>query len=405
MTDAALAGLRVLDLSVDVAGSYCAKLFGDYGADVIKIEPFDGDPVRRVGPFAGDQPHPEKSGLFTFLNVNKRSVVLDIGQPRGATLAKRLIASVDVVVESYEPGYLDSLGLGFDALESVKPGLVMTSVTPYGQTGPWRGRAGNDLTANAVGLWAAVNGVKGESPLAEPGYNASFVGGLAGYIAAMAAVWYRDQHGVGQQVDVSIAEAIAALAGPTFHRTQVIGEPVRLPSSDGPAALFEAKDGYINVSLGLNRFMDQVWLELGLDEPQAAAAVWHQGRPRELRPQMALAIAEREKFELFMKLVEIQGPAAVAMTTQDLYNDPHLRQRGFWHTVDQPGMGSIDIPGPSFQMEQTPFAVRRAAPRLGEHTSDVLQEQLGLGAEELKTLYINCVIGEGVMGPEAGLQR
>jgi crotonobetainyl-CoA:carnitine CoA-transferase CaiB-like acyl-CoA transferase len=236
----------------------------------------------------------------------------------------------------------------------------------------------------------------------------------------MAAVWYRDQHGIGQQVDVSIAEAIAALAGPTLHRTQVIGEPVRLPSTDGPAALFEAKDGYINVSLGLNRFMDQVWLELGLDDPQAAAAVWHQGRQRDLRPQMAMAIAEREKFELFMKLVEIQGPVAVAMTTEDLYHDPHLRQRGFWQMVDQPGLGSVDIPGPSFQMEQTPFAIRRVAPRLGEHTSEVLWEQLGLDAEEVKTLYIEGVVAEGVvaegvvaegvvaegaMGPEAGLQK
>jgi crotonobetainyl-CoA:carnitine CoA-transferase CaiB-like acyl-CoA transferase len=377
-------GLRVLDLSSEVAGPYCAKVFGDYGADVIKIEPPGGEFGRTLAPFFDSVAAPESSAFFAFLNLNKRGIVLDLESDSSRDVFLDLVRGADVVIESFKPGYMPSLGLGYDDLEAIRPGLVMTSITPYGQTSLWSEREGNDLTANALGMWANINEVEGMTPLKSAGYNASFVGGIAAYLATVAAVDGRDAHGVGQYIDVSIVEAISALVAPMFYSAQTQGP--RRWRSGGGERLTHVKDGYMSLTLGLTRFLDQAWLELGLPDLDEGRRMWEQGQRGELMQRVGQAAASREKYELFFKLLELQCPAGMALTTADLFSDPHLRERGFWVEVDQPGVGKVEMPATSFLMSETPFAVTRPAPQLGQHTEEVLAKMLNYDPARISAL-------------------
>ena len=184
MFPAPLECVRILDLTSNVAGPFCTKLLADFGADVIKIEtPFNGDPSRKMGPFHGDDPHPEKSGLFLHLNTNKRSVTLDIGSRTGQGLLRRLAERVDIVVEDFKPGRIAEIGLGYPELQAMNPASVLTSVTNFGQTGPYRGLKGTDLTLYAMGGSMNVTGAAEREPLKVaghvPGYHAGAVAAYA----------------------------------------------------------------------------------------------------------------------------------------------------------------------------------------------------------------------------------
>ena len=181
----ALPDIRVMDLSTGVAGPFCAKLFADFGADVIKTEPPEGDPSRSFGPFRDDHPNPDASGMFHYLNANKRGVTLDIESERGRGLLAELCADADVVVETYAPGFMDSIGLGYDDLEAFSPGVVLISITPFGQTGPWRRLQATDLTLYAASGLSYVNGSPRREPLKEPGPESCFQAGASAFIGGM----------------------------------------------------------------------------------------------------------------------------------------------------------------------------------------------------------------------------
>ncbi|MBI4308470.1 MAG: CoA transferase, partial [Chloroflexi bacterium] len=208
----ALEGLLVLDLATDVAGPYCAKLLAGFGADVIKVEPpSTGDPARSLGPFCGDGPDPERSVLFLYLNTAKKGVTLDLRTPEGARLLQELARRADAVVESFAPGFLESVGLGYGALRAANPGLVLTSVTPFGQTGPYRDYQATSIVNYALGGHLYITGAPGREPLQSGGYASEYAAGFHAAIATMAALWDREERGEGQHVDVSIVECMAAL--------------------------------------------------------------------------------------------------------------------------------------------------------------------------------------------------
>ena len=172
MLPAVLDDLVVLDLSQGIAGPLCARLLGDYGADVIKIEPPGGECGRHMPPFFQDDPHPEKSLFFLLANLNKRGISLDLRQPEGADLLRRLARTADVIVESFPPGYLASLGLDHATLEQDNPGLIMTSITPFGQTGPYSAYKGNEIVAYATSGIMAISGTSDREPLQHGGFPA-----------------------------------------------------------------------------------------------------------------------------------------------------------------------------------------------------------------------------------------
>jgi crotonobetainyl-CoA:carnitine CoA-transferase CaiB-like acyl-CoA transferase len=221
MPDAALEGIRVLELGHLVSAPYCAKLFADYGADVVKLETLgDGDPVRRWGPFPDDQPHLEKSGLFHFLNTNKRGVTLDVSTTGGREQLIGLVERADVLIENYSPGQMRDWGLDYASLSKVNPDLVMISITPFGQTGPYADWNGYDLNAyHLSGASHRYCGRPGEAPLEHGTFAADFFGAAAAAAWGLAAFLGRGRVGGGQHLDVSCAEAIAA----TFVGGQNIG--------------------------------------------------------------------------------------------------------------------------------------------------------------------------------------
>jgi crotonobetainyl-CoA:carnitine CoA-transferase CaiB-like acyl-CoA transferase len=210
-----LSVLRVLDLSEGVAGAYCAKLLAGFGADVIKIErPGGGDPLRRHGPFPDDLPHGEKGALHLYLNAGKRSITLDMGRRSGALIFRRLVEGAEVVVESFAPGHLTELGLGYESLASIKPRLVMTSVTPFGQDGPYSEHRATNLTLAAAAGQMAVGGEPGPAPLKNGGYQAEYQAGLHAFAAIAVAAFSADATEVGRHIDIAAMECLATMLEP-----------------------------------------------------------------------------------------------------------------------------------------------------------------------------------------------
>src|SRR5262245_12187456 len=248
-----LAGLRVLELA-DEKGQFCGKLLADHGADVIKIEPPGGCGVRRVGPFLGDVPHPDRSLTFWYYNTSKRGITLDLEREEGARLFRRLAAGADVILETWAPGRLIELGLGYEALSKDNPGLIVCSLTPFGQTGPWRDYKSTERVHMAAGGEMASCGydeedVPGAPPIAPGGGNAWHMGGHYAYMAIMAALVHRTVSGEGQYIDASIHEACALTTESAIANYVYRGETLKRHTgrhhSPGPAprTQFRAKDG------------------------------------------------------------------------------------------------------------------------------------------------------------------
>ena len=206
-----LQGLRVLDLGSLVSGPFCAKLMADYGADVIKVEPPDlGDVARRSGPFVGDDPHPDKSVQFLYLNSNKRGITLDLASSSGRAILEGLVHQADVLVENFSPTESESLGLDYDSLESVNPNLVVTSITPFGQSGPYRDFSATDIVTCAMSGLMYHSGDSDREPLRNALDQSFYVSGANGAAATLAALFQRLTTGEGQHVEVSIVECLAS---------------------------------------------------------------------------------------------------------------------------------------------------------------------------------------------------
>ena len=243
-----LDGIRVLDLGTEVSGPFCSKLLADYGAEVIKVEPpGEGDPARRMGPFVGDDPHPDKSIPFLYINTNKRGVTLDIGSESGKAVLAALLRNADVVVENYPPAQAETRGADYAALSHHNPGLVVTSITAFGQTGPYRDFSATDLVVSAFSGLMYHSGDSDREPLRNALSQSLYVAGANAAIATLAALFQRLTTGRGQHVDVSAIECMAThlvQAVPYYTYMGAIKgrRPVR---GSGIEELMPARDGYV----------------------------------------------------------------------------------------------------------------------------------------------------------------
>ncbi len=399
-------GVRVLDLSRGVAGGYAGKLLADYGADALKLEPPGGDPLRRFGPFPGDEPHRERSGLFLHLNTNKRSRVLDVTDPANAGRVRDLAAGADVVVEDFAPGDAAAWGWGWEALSEGRDGLVLLSITPFGQTGPYRRYRGSELTLQGFGGPMHMTGHADLGPLKHAGH---FAGYHAGIVAAFAATLARlrvEAGGAGDWIDLSVAEcqassrdrrssallaaSYAGAGGGRGATTQRIAAGVR------PCA-----DGYVNV-MGMGPRLPALLRLIGredlLDHPDLAA-------PAALMP-LALGeaiedayrqwLSARTKREIIPLAQEAHLPCGALQTTRDLLEDPHFRERGVWEAIDHPEAGRLDYPGRPFVMSATPRPPARRAPLLGEHGGGEAFAQRASGPPPARALPAGRLPLEGI---------
>ncbi|WP_254073141.1 CaiB/BaiF CoA-transferase family protein [Acidisphaera sp. S103] len=410
-----LAGLRVLELA-DEKGQFCGKLLGDLGADVVKIEPPGGERCRQVGPFLNDIPHPDRSLSFWYYNTSKRSVTLNLETADGRALFQRLAATADVVLETFPPGFLASLGLDQAELRAANPGLIVCSLTPFGQTGPWRDYLSSDLLHMAAGGEMASCGydeadVPNAPPIAPGGGNAWHTGCHYACMAIMAALVYRTMSGTGQFIDASVHEACALTTESAIANYVYRGEVLRRQTGRHHAisptnrTQFRAKDGvYVTalISGGLNvrnvrnlaELMDHYGMAGDLLDPkyQDPAVVAASGK-HVIDELLAAFIASLPAEEVY-HVGQARGFTWGAVRVPEaLLDDGHLHDRGFWQQVEHPELGRTYVyPGPAAIYNGSPWEISRRAPLVGEHNEAVLCGELGLSRGTLSVLTESGIV-------------
>jgi CoA:oxalate CoA-transferase len=393
-----LSDIRVLDLGQDVSGPFCARLLADQGADVIKIEPCDGDPARRTGPFAGDEPHPEKSIRFLYLNTNKRSVTLDISRPAGRSLLHSLARWADVLVENFEPRLRSSLGLDDQSLMQVNPGLVVTSISSFGSSGPYSDWKATDLVTSAISGLMYHSGDADKEPLRSALSQSLYVAGINGASATLVALYHRLMNGnVGGRVDVSVAECMTAhLVQASASYAYTGGLRGRRPAHGAPLEeLMPCQDGHAVVSAQGSRPFSDVADLLGIEELKGPAFATAEGRimQGEALEQLILqGLARWKKNDLFHAANKKGLVFGMAQGPDDLYRCPHLSERQFFERVHHPVAGDAEYPCELVRLSEESFRTRRAAPLLGEHNSEVYQRVVGLSEDEIVQLRNSAVI-------------
>ena len=391
MLNGALDGVKVLDLSEDIAGSFCARLLADYGADVLKVEPPGGAALRRMGPFFHDEPHPDKSLFFLVLNLNKKGATLNLDTVGGQEILKRLVPHVDVIVESYRPGYLAALGLGYDDLKELNPELTVTSVTPFGQDGPYSQYRGEEIVNYAMGMIMSISGVQGREPLKHGGFQAQYGGGLFAAATTSMALFGREFTGQGEHIDVSITECVAS----TMMATQTMypfmgGTQVRRRAS---GSMFghpmPCQDGWIIVQTGggaswedLSEFFQcpEMLEERFADRAQRAE------NGEELDRIVIESISERGKWDLFPKAAEYRMLFGLVQTPSELAQCPQLESRNFFREIEHPELGTVRVPAELFKLSETPYRLERAAPTLGQHNREIYVEGLAYDEQQFTQL-------------------
>ncbi len=402
-TEMALEGVRVLDLTHHYSGPFCTKLLADYGADVIKVEkPGTGDPTRSIGPFLDDDPHPEKSGLFFHLNTNKRSITLNLKSEGGKRIFKDLVATADVVVESFRPHVMAGLGLGYDELKTIRPNLVMTSISSFGQTGPYAEFKATELIIYGMGGAMYNAGVPDREPVSYGIPTAVFQGGGAAAAGTMGALYGATFNDVGQHVDVSIMET---LLGSVDRRIAALlsyeysGEVGGRESMGGGFATgyFPCQDGYFVMAGSGNIMFPRLVKMMGDPEPlQDPAFLTPAGASdpdlRDLFEAVLIGWSMDHTKQEIIQLGEENGLICAAVNDMEgVFNDRHLNERGVFTDIDHPVMGSIRSLGRPFVMEQTPWKLRRPAPLIGQHNVEILKD-LGHTSEAIVQFKQNGVI-------------
>ena len=400
----ALEGIRVVECGDFVAPSYATKQLADLGAEVVKIEhPRGGDTARRRGPFAGgvENPDAEASGLFIYLNTNKRGIAVDLECAPGREILARLSEQADLVLHDVAPAGIKSRGLDADALRARNPRLVVTSISPFGLDGPNRDLRAHDLNLWCAGGLATLNGGGPGSddlpPLKAFGQQAGFQAGLNAAVASLAALYEGLASGEGQLVEISAQECITSILEMTYEFFPYMGlvasrlgqKPIQ------PLDFLECKDGWIFICCveehQWQRFIEMIgspeWASMELFENRMTrAANWDA-----LQIFLNQVTAEYTVAELYHAAQKRRIPFAPVSTMGDLLSSEHLKTRGFFATIPDPDGQPVTMPGAPYRHSATPWRIRRRAPRLGEHTDEVLSE-IGYAADDIRRLRTEGVI-------------
>ncbi len=401
MANKALSPYRVLEVGGGVSAAYCAKLMADLGAEVIKIEePGSGDFARAAGPFPGDVPHPEKSGLFLYLNTNKLGITLNLESTRGRSILHALAKEADILVENFSPSQADELGLTYTALAPVNPRLIVTSITPYGLTGPYRDYKGYPLNAFHGGGAGYRVGEPDREPLTVPGHQTSYSGGISAAGATLCAVFARATGGaLGQQVDISEMDAEAAFFGSTITTFLASGETVRPRMGHRLGSLNAAlrcKDGFVHLIAGTEAWWGRL-VEL-MGNPEWARDPFFQdpanraSMPDEMEALLEPWLMEHTKEELFQLGLANRVPITPYYTAPELDQLPHLRERGFFVEIEHSVAGKLRYPGAPYKLSETPWAVQQPAPLLGQHNEEIYCKRLGYSHDQLSNLRTMGII-------------
>lgn len=397
--DGILSGIRVLDLADD-KGLPCTKFFADLGADVIKIEQPGGDPARARPPFAQDQPHPERSLYFLHWNANKRGITLDLEAPDGQALFRQLARTADVVVETFNPGVLDRWGIGYAALQAVNPSLVMTSITVFGQTGPYRDYQGNELVAFALGGLMALSGEPGGPPVVAPGDLASGMASMHAALATQVALFHRGRGGPGQHIDVSLSEAAAHIGGYVVSYYSYHGDkPVRVSHREQTFELhdvYPCKDGWARLFI-LPRdhwlhFLEWLGKPPELDDPVFEDQNMRRENSDLINPYVLQLCQQYTKQELYLEAQRRHLAVTPVNEPGDFVESEQTQARNYFLDAEHPVVGKYRQVGLLHKYSALTPKVRRTAPLVGEHNAEIFMGELGLSRDDLVSLRAAGVI-------------
>ena len=395
MASGALEGVRVIEWGDFVSVPFCGKVLAELGADVIKVEtPLIGDDSRRHGPFPDGIPHPERSGLFLLANINKRGLSLDPRTATGRDILNRLLQSADIFLESQPRSLLQDLELDSQSLKRLHPHLITTSITPYGRSGPYRDYVGYDLTANALGGLSSGTGRPDREPLTTPLYQASFLAGVGAAFASTTALLAKDATGLGQHVDVAESQVIAVLLSgyhlPIYIYRGVAGSRAgnRMRLGLFPNCVLPCKDGYICIDAPqleqYQRFLDLLdnkdWVE---DIRYRNRRAMSDEYPEEAESLITPWFMQRTRKEILEICLQNRIPCVPVRNFDEVLSDPHLNFRDYFQEIEHIDAGRLHYPGPPYRLSATPCSVTRPAPSLGQHTAEILCDELGFAATDL----------------------
>ncbi len=399
----ALEGIKVLEYCSQVSGPYCAKIMADFGAEVLKIErPGVGDEARRMGPFLGDTPHPEKSGLFLYLNSNKRGITLEPSKPKGKQIFEKLTEEADVLIQDSRPGQMKKLGLEYDALKEINPGLIVTSITPFGLSGPYRDYKAYNLNTTHISgqgyLLPLVSPNLERAPVKVGDHVSDYDPGLVAVVAILAALFWKGVSGQGQFIELSKQEALISMQ--RVESVTYANDGICMARTGGrirmPGGVLPCKDGYVVIVLP----QENQWhalVEL-IGNPEWSKEEWC--RDRQQRNQRADEINKwitewlmmYTKEEVFQKGQALSCPVSPVYSAEDMIKSEQFAARGFFQENEHPVMGRVKFPTTPYRFSESPWRLERSAPLLGQHNEEIYSGRLGYSNKQLKNLKDNGVI-------------
>ncbi|UCB43618.1 MAG: CoA transferase [Dehalococcoidales bacterium] len=402
-TEGMLSPYRVLDLT-DEKGQLGGKLLGDLGADVIKVEKPGGDPSRNLGPFYHDEVDPEKSLYWFAFNTSKRGITLDIEKPEGQELFKRLAKSADFIIESFRPGYMDSLGMGYSDLEKVNPGIIVTAITPFGQTGPYSNIKAPDIVLWAMGGRMFAIGDADRPPLRMSHHSQAYIqAALDAAVSALMALNYRQMTGEGQFIDISIQTALVQ-SGETGWDLRKRFQPRGGMRNPGVqiTRTWPCKDGLVTWVYMPGQFRAATntafvnWMDNeGMATDFLKEFDWEEFDYAEVTQEIMDRLEEptgkffmsHTKLELLEGAVRHRILFYPQFDTTDVLESVQLGAREFWVDVEHPELATtLTYPGPFAKLTETPIRITRRAPLIGEHNREIYEEELGIPDEEIVRL-------------------
>jgi crotonobetainyl-CoA:carnitine CoA-transferase CaiB-like acyl-CoA transferase len=408
-----LEGYRALDVT-DEKGFLCGKVLADLGMDVIKVEKPGGDPGRRLGPFYQNKVDPQKSLLWFAHNTSKRGITLEIASEEGRDIFLTLVRKVDFVLESFQPGHMAAMGMGYEELARIKPGLIFVSISGFGQSGPLARWNAPDIVCMAMSGYMNLIGNPARPPVRLTVPQAYLHAATEAVVGGLFALWHREISGQGQHVDASAQQAVA---WDEFHNQNFWNmRKINLKRMDGERMygkvvyrlIFECKDGHVIFAMfggpiAAKRMRALVaWMEeQGMADSFLREFDWVKWSPLTFTSEAAAKLEKRfasffmtktkkELFDAALREGYLIGPIH---SIQEVAEDPHLLQRGFWQEVEHPELGeTIRYPGEPYKSAECPYRIRRRAPLIGEHNYDIFQQELGFSDEKMADLKNRGVI-------------
>lgn len=392
-----LSGYRVLDLSSSM-GAFCGKLLRDLGMDVIKVEPPGGDPTRNEPPFAKGHVHREGSLRFAYLNAGKRSVTLDITKDGGRKLLLDLVARCDIVLETFQPGYLAQHHLGYEKLLAAQDKLILVSLTGFGQDGPYANYKTPDIVGNAMGALLYISGDPTMTPCNPPETQSYYYASLFAAYGAMLALWQREARGIGAWVDASVQASMALHEHVAFNYSaegRVMKRAGSQHQHNAPANLFQCKNGWIALFVTQNHWpiLLKVWddHDPALDDPKWINSNLRRANADYINAQVT-SFTSRFMKEDLAELMQKNGiPGLPVNSPSDFMKDPHIQARGFFNTITHPILGSFQQSGNSFMVDGKRTGPS-PAPVLGQHNQEIFCGELGMDQRNFETLRADGVI-------------